>query len=503
MTVTIDAEPLGVDEIVAIADGAPVDLGPVARERIAGARAVVDRYVDGPDLVYGLNTGLGHMRDERVPREGLREYQPAIVAMHAGGIGDALPTRTVRAAMAVRVAGIARGGAGMSMEVADTLVAMLNAGVHPVVPRTGSVGASDLMHMAAIGLVAIGGGRAEYKGETLAGEEALQRAGISPVPLEPKDGLGLVSANGMSVGHGALLVARAERAARLADVVLAVSLEAVLGNLSIIDPVVARAKPVQGQEESAALIRAVLEGSERRGSTAGSVQDPLSFRVGPQVHGALRETIGYLRRQVGIELASADDNPLVDVDSGRMISNGNFHPLAMALAADALRPAIAHVGQLSDRRLNHLWLVVMQSINLSDVEGTGSRMDLQGLLMRYSSAVRYSELRVLAAPVTLDIAPLDLGVEDHATNAVLAVQRGDDALDFLDDLLTVELLTAAAELRSPTVERGTLGRGVAVVLDQLDEIRGTLEHVPSADVLHREIKARLYDQLLPRVDAVL
>jgi len=503
MKVAIDAEPLGVDQIVAISDGAEVELGEVARERIAASRAVVDRYVDGPDLVYGLNTGLGHMRNERVPREALVEYQPAIVAMHDGGLGEPLPARTVRAAMAVRVAGIARGGAGTSMGVADTLVAMLNAGVHPVVPRTGSVGASDLMHMAAIGLVAIGMGRAEYKGATLPGGEALERAGIAPVTLEPKDGLALVSANGMSVGHGALLVARADRAARLADVVLALSLEAARGNLSILDPAVARAKPVPGQAESAALVRAVLEGSKRTGTAPASVQDPLSFRVGPQVHGAFRESIAHLRREVEIELASADDNPLVDIESARMISNGNFHPLAMALAADALRPAIAHVGQLSDRRLNHLWQVVSQSINLSDVEGTTTRTDLQGLLLRYSSAVRYSELRSIADPVTLDIAPLDLGVEDHATNAVLAVQRGDDALELLDDLLTVELLTAATELNTPGIDRSTLGRGVAPVLDQIDGIRARSGPAPSNDLLHREVKARLYDGLLSSVDGVL
>ena len=316
-TVVIDAEPLTVDDVVAVANGAELQLGADARRRIEVAREIVDRYVAGPDLIYGLNTGLGHMRNERVPLESLREYQPAIVTMHAGAIGPALPAVVVRAAMATRVAGIARGGAGASLVVAETIVAMLNAGVHPVVPQTGSVGASDLMHMAAIGLVVIGQGRAEYHGQILPGAEALKRAGIAPARLEPKDGLALVSANGMSVGHAALLVDRAERAARLADVMLGMSLEAVRGNLSIVDPAVARAKPVPGQVESASLIRAFLAGSERcQPGAAVSVQDPLSFRVGPQVHGALRETIGYLRRQVEIELAAMDDNPLVDVDSG-------------------------------------------------------------------------------------------------------------------------------------------------------------------------------------------
>jgi histidine ammonia-lyase len=500
--VVIDEEPLRVEDIVDVAYGSELQLGVGARRRIEVAREIVDRHVAGPELIYGLNTGLGHMRDQRVPLESLREYQPAIVATHAGAIGPPLPASVVRAAMATRVAGIARGGAGASLAVAETIVAMLNAGVHPVVPQTGSVGASDLMHMAAIGLVVIGQGRAEYKTEILPGAQAMKRAGISPARLEPKDGLALVSANGMSIGHAALLVARAERVARMADLTLGMSLEAVRGNLSIVDPAVARAKAVPGQEVSANLIRAFLAGSERcKPGAAMSVQDPLSFRVGPQVHGALRETIGHLRSQVEIELAAMDDNPLVDVDSGRMISNGNFHPLAMALATDSLRPALAHVGQLGDRRMNHLWSVVMSSVDLSEMSGFVFRPDLAGLLMRYSAAVRYSELRDFAGPVTLDIAPLDLGVEDHATNAVLAVQRSELAIDLLDDILTVELLTSRAVLSAAVSAGEAVAPGVAKVLAELTLLDEELPGELAADQVHAAVKAHLYDRLLPIAEA--
>ncbi|MEO6350748.1 MAG: aromatic amino acid ammonia-lyase [Candidatus Limnocylindrales bacterium] len=499
--VVVDGDPLEVDQIVRIARGTRMELGPLARERILASRAVVDRHVSGDELIYGLNTGLGHMRNVRVPLESLRAYQPAIVAMHAGGIGPALPDEIVRAAMAVRVAGIARGGAGTSLGVAETLIGMLNAGVHPVVARTGSVGASDLMHMAAIGLVVIGEGRASYQGETLPGGAALSRAGIAPARLEPKDGLALVSANGMSIGHAVLLTARADLAARLADVALAASLEAIGGNLSIVDDAVALAKQVAGQRESATFIRALLLGSDRcLAGAANSVQDPLSFRVGPQVHGALRETTRYLREQVNIELAAMDDNPLVDIDSGRMISNGNFHPLAMALAADALRPALAHVGQLSDRRLNHLWTVVAADIDVTDMSAQ-SASDLAGLLMRYASAVRYAELREIAGPVTLDIAPLDLGVEDHATNAVAAVQRSETALDLLEDLLTVELLVSAAVLRRVDAGTTTLGKGVAPMLAAVAAVVDDLGVAPTSDEIHAALKRRLYDSVLPAAES--
>jgi histidine ammonia-lyase len=501
--VTIDGGPLEPRDIVEVARGAQVELGPQARENIRASRAVVDSFVDGPDLVYGLNTGLGHMRDVRMPVEALRAYQPAIVILHAGGIGPQLRPEIVRAAMATRVCGIARGGAGATLGVAETLVAMLNAGVHPVVPTVGSVGASDLMHMAAIGLVVIGEGRAEYGGEVLGGAEALGRAGIAPAQLEPKDGLALVSANGVSVGHAALVVARAEEQARLADLTVAAALETVRGNLSIIDPVAARAKPLEGQADAADHILRLLRGSERcEAGSAPSVQDPLSFRVSPQVHGAFREATRFLAEQVRIELSAMDDNPLVDVDGGRLISNGNFHPIALALAADALRPAIAHVGQLSDRRLNHVWAAMTSGTDLADVNVLTQAADFGGLLMRYSGAARYTELRALAGPVSLDVGALDMAVEDHATNAPLCVRLDDEALDLLDDLLTIELLTCADILRVAAAD-ARLGVGVTAALAELAAVRDALGPRPPADELHAAVRAALYDRILPAAEAAI
>jgi histidine ammonia-lyase len=503
-TVRLDEEPLTPDEVVRVAQGARLELGPAARQMIKRSRAVVDRHVEGPELIYGLNTGLGHMRDQRVPVEALRAYQPAIVAMHAGGIGDPVRTEIVRAAMAVRVAGIARGGSGASPTVAETLVAMLNAGVHPRVPRLGSVGASDLMHMAAIGLVVIGAGRAEYQGELLPGDEALRRAGIAPATLEPKDGLALVSANGVSIGHAALVAARARDVARLADLALAVSLEAVHGNISVLEPIVARAKPVPGQSESAARVLAFLQDSQRCvAGGAASVQDPLSFRVGPQVHGALREVLRHVDEQVRIELAAMDDNPLVDVEGGRLISNGNFHPLALALAADALRPALAHVGQISDRRLNHLWTVITASFEVADVELLSQAPDFGGLLMRYAGAARYTELRAIAGPITLDVTPLDLAVEDHSTNAPLAVERSEAALAIVEDLLAIELLVAADSLRLGHVAADQLGLGVRAFLGELAALRDEIGQQSPPDELHAAVRARLFDRLLPSAGGVM
>ena len=214
---------------------------------IEASRAIVDRVVDGPALVYGLNTGLGHQRDVPLPRESLREMQALIVGAHEGAVGEPLPAAVVRAAMVARLNGIARGGSGASRPMAQAFVDLLNARVHPVVPATGSIGASDLMHMAAIAQVLIGRGYAEVGGEVMPGGDALAAAGLAPIELEPKDGLTVISANGVAIGHAALLVARAERVAAAADLVLAASLEATAGNPSILDEAVLRAKPVPGQ----------------------------------------------------------------------------------------------------------------------------------------------------------------------------------------------------------------------------------------------------------------
>jgi histidine ammonia-lyase len=483
-TIVVDDLPLRVADVVAVARGARLELGPVARERIRASRAVVDAMVEGDELIYGLNTGLGHMRDQRMPVEALTEAQLVTIRTHAGGLGPPLATEVVRAAMTVRVAGMARGGSGISPVAAETYVAMLAAGVHPRVPVTGSVGAGDLMHMAAIALVAIGEGRAVLDGVELTGAEALARAGIASFQPGPKDGLTLVSANGASIGHAALVVDRAARLLDVADVVAAVSLEAAQGNPSIVEPVVAAAKPVAGQAVAASRIRRLLEGS--RLCTAGgarSVQDPLSFRVIPQAHGAAREVVRFATDAVDAELAAMDDNPLVSVQQGRMISNGNFHPLLMALAVDAIRPAIAHVTQLADRRTGQHFDAVAGDPEVWAPGAFGRLTRYGSPLLRYASAARTAELRTLVEPATLDVMPLDLGVEDHSTNAPLAVRRTDEALGMAEDVLAAELLTAAARV-GWFDGRDRMGTRTRRALDAISDRLSSLGPTAASETVH-------------------
>ena len=481
-TVTITEESLALEELLAIVDGARVELAEGARDAIAASRAVVDLAVARHDAVYGLTTQVGHGKDTLLTDEEIRGEQMFIVKSHSGGIGPPLPTPLVRAALAVRLNGIARGGSGASPAIADVLAAMLNAGVHPVVPAIGSVGAADIEPMAGMAQVAIGLGRAEYQGELLPGGEALRRAGITPLVLGGKDGLALISANGVSVGHAALVIAKAEWVADAADIAAALSMEATAANPSILHPAVARAKPIPGQAAATDHLRDLLEGSELlQPGVARSVQDALSFRVVPQVHGALREYVTAARAAATTELNAAEDNPLASVPDQMLISNGNFHPIVLAIACDALRIALAQVGQLSERRMSHLWDGCMQQMT------TLPLTTLYGLRLRYPAAAVFPELKQLAAPATLDTPPLDLGVEDHHTAAPLSVHKTDVALGLLEDLLAIERMLAR-DMLATAPSKHVLGAGTDAALRLVDEAITVAD--PQPDAVHRALRER-------------
>jgi histidine ammonia-lyase len=340
--------------------------------------------------------------------------------------------------------------------------------------------------------VAMGEGEAVLGGERLPGGEALRRAGIEPVRLAPKDGLTVISANGVAVGWAALVVDRAQRLADAADLVAAMSMEAMRGNPSIVDPVAAAVKPVAGQEVSAARLRRLLEGSRLATSDgAASVQDPLSFRVAPQVHGAFRETVQFAVAAVDQELAAMDDNPLVSIAEDRMISNGNFHPMLLALAVDAIRPALAHLAQLADRRTGQVWDFVAGDQNAFTPSGIEEMLRFGSPLLRYAGAARMAELRTLASPATLDVPVLDRGVEDHATNAPLAVRRTAEALELAESVLTVELLTASAAVGWRPETRSAMAPPTRAMLERVASAIAGCGPAPTSVAIHAAALALL------------
>jgi histidine ammonia-lyase len=491
-TVRLTTGGLTVEDIGRLAGGAPLEVASGVVERVQASRAVVERALEGEGMIYGLNTGLGSRRDRRVSREDLGRYQVQMVMDHAGGVGAALAEEEVRAIMSARIVGIARGGSGAHPGALDTLVAMLNAGVHPVVPQVGSVGASDLMHLAAIAMVVMGRGEARLEDRTMPGGEALTRAGIAPHRLRPKDGLALISANSASIGLGALAALSAERTAILADVAGALSLEAIAGNPGPFDEEAAQAKPLPGQIAAAAHLRELLAGGElTEPGRAGSVQDPLSFRVMPQVHGALRDQVAAARSAVEVELNAIGDSPLVSIERDRLLSTGNFHPMGLALAFEALRIALAHAGMLSERRMNKLVTALYGEASFEFGTDEPERYSVPGLVI-YSAAALVSELKQLAAPVSLHCPPLDLDVEDHATLAPQAVMLARRALMVLEEILAIEVLVAISALEDrPRLPR--LGRGTRPVYDL---VRATLEPLDtnaSAATVVETVRRRLLE----------
>jgi histidine ammonia-lyase len=502
--VSLTLQGLTIDELSRVAvDGTPLIVATEVDERLLASRAVVERALAGHHLVYGLTSQVGHGRDQPLDPAMLAQYQELLVRTHAGGIGDPLPEVQVRAIMVARIAGLARGGSGVHPGAFRMLVDMLNAGVHPVIPIGGSVGASDIPHLAAMALVMIGRGQAHYGGQLLTGSEALARAKLVPYHLQPKDGLALISANGFAIGVGALTVLEAERLASLADQVAALSLEAVGANPSPFEAEVAAAKPFAGQTAVAQQVRELLTGSALyMHERVASVQDPISFRVIPQVHGAVREQVALTRRSVEVELNASDDNPLVSIEHDRLISNGNFHPMVLALAFDALRVGLAHVGMLSERRMNKVfWPHVQRRQSRmgspgttapggADEASTAPGQESVLALPAYAAAAVLAELKHLAAPATLECPPLDLDVEDHSTLAPLAVTLTGHALHLVETILAIEALIAVESLRGQE-PFPQLGVGTRTTYEA---VRASLQHLgtePSASAALEATRAAL------------
>ncbi|MFF1572970.1 aromatic amino acid ammonia-lyase [Leifsonia sp. NPDC058292] len=464
--VVLSAAAPTVADLVAIADGAQVSVGADAAQAVAASRAVIEAAIADGRPVYGLNRRLGAARDAAVEPHDIIGFQRRTIANHRGGIGEALPVRQARAVIAARLIGFTRGGSGVRLALVAAYADLLNAAVHPVIPARGSVGAADLTHLAEVAAVVTGGGRAfDASGTLVDGASALSAAGLEPVALAPHEGLAVLSSNAYSVGIGALAVAGARAVAEAADRAVALSLEAIAasgpaGNLGAFTRTVADARGGAGQRESAATIRDALRGSAlEHADRVVTVQDPLAFRTAPQLNGALRESVDRAVAELNLELAGRADNPVVDAESGEIVSGGNFQALPLALAFEGLRLVLAHVASASERR------TATHSATLAAARAAGETR-VPGLLL-YSAADAVAELRQLAAPATLGITTLS-GVEDHASLAPVALRLLERSLALTEEVLAIEALHASDALRvAGTVPTGAGTGPLALALDVL------------------------------------
>ncbi|HVF28474.1 MAG TPA: histidine ammonia-lyase [Pyrinomonadaceae bacterium] len=446
----LDGQPLTLEQVAAVARGAErVALSGGARMRMKASRRAIERIVKAERVVYGVNTGFGKLSDYSIPAEELRELQLNLVRSHACGIGPPLSEAETRAMMLLRANVLALGYSGARSLAAETLVAMLERGVTPLIPEKGSVGASgDLAPLAHLALVCIGEGEAFYQGEKMPGATALARAGIEPLQLEAKEGLALLNGTQAMTATGALALERADRLARVADIAGAMSLEALRGTPAAFDERIHRARPHRGQREVAAHLRELLRESEIRASHLENdprVQDAYSLRCMPQVHGAARDAILYARAATEIETGSATDNPLVFADTEEVISGGNFHGAPLALAFDCAAIALVYIGNISERRTERL---VNPDLSeglpafLTEHPGTSSGF----MIAQVAAVALLNESKVLAHPASIDNLPTSAGKEDHVSMGMTAATKLRTIVENIEHVIAIELLCAAEGL---------------------------------------------------------
>jgi histidine ammonia-lyase len=450
-------DPLDLEAIAAVARGGrKVAIAPQARAAMQRARDVVDNVVAGGDAapaVYGVNTGFGALAEVRISAAEVTRLQQNLVRSHAAGVGAPLPRDVVRAMMLLRAAVLATGRSGARVICCERLCELLDAGVHPVIPARGSVGASgDLAPLAHLALGMIGEGLAEYRGETLPAAEALRRAELAPLLLQAKEGLTLLNGTQHMTAVGALALLDAEHTCRVADIAGALSLEALKGTARAFDPRVVAARPHPGQIAVATFLRELLVGSEIAEShkNCGKVQDPYSLRCMPQVHGASRDLLAYARSVIEREASSSTDNPLVFPDTDEMISGGNFHGQPVALALDAAAIAIAELANISERRIEQLVNPHLSS-GLPPFLAPDSGLNSGFMIAQVSAAALVSENKILAHPASVDSIPSSAGREDHVSMGATAALKLATIHDHVRHVLAIELLCAAQglDLRRP------------------------------------------------------
>jgi len=457
----LDGTSLTIPDVCSVARSAvPVALSPAARTAMERSRSVIDALAAGDAPIYAVNTGVGYLANLRIPREDLDRLQRNVIRSHAAGVGEPLAREVVRAMMLIRANVLAKGFSGIRALVADLLCDLLNRGVTPIVPSQGSVGASgDLAPLAHIALVLTGEGEAEYQGAVLPGGEALARAGIEPVELHPKEGISLINGTQAMLAIGCLELEAARVLANSADVIAAMTVDALRGTPRAFDPRIQEVRPHPGQAASAERLRRLFEGSEIRQSHlgCGRVQDAYSLRCIPQVHGAVHDAIEEAARVFAIEVNAATDNPLVF--DGEILSGGNFHGEPLAFQLDFLAIALSALAGISERRIDRL---VNPALNEGLPPFLAGHPGLEsGLMMvQVTAASLVAENRVLAHPASTGSITTSGNKEDFVsmgmtsglklqrivsnTRAVLAIEAlaASRAIDLLAPLKTSPVLEA-------------------------------------------------------------
>jgi histidine ammonia-lyase len=482
--IALSGSDLALEDVAAVANGrAEVFLAADARAHMLRSRRTIEELVEAGAPVYGVTTGFGDLANVRIDPQEARRLQENLVVSHAVGVGPPHDRETVRAMLLLRANTLARGQSGCRPEIVERLLDFLRLGVHPVVPEQGSVGASgDLAPLAHLCGPLIGRGQAEVGGSVMSGADALAMVGLEPLHLEAKEGLALLNGTQQMTAVGALTVLAAQDLARTASVIGAMSVEALLGTDVAFAAAYHDARPHPGQQQVAADLRYLLRESQLQHSHHGEahkVQDPYSIRCIPQVHGAVRDALGYARSVLEIEINSSTDNPLVFPDGtdadpdavatggGRVISGGNFHGEPVALAMDFAALAIAELASISERRTALLIDGRLSGLPpfLAEEAGLNSGM----MLLQYAAAALVSENKSLVHPASADSIPTSANQEDHVSMGSIAARHARDVLANTQRVLALELLCAAQGIDFRMRDGTAPGAGVAQAHRRLRE----------------------------------
>lgn len=501
--IQIDGEHLDFELLYRIVfDGAKVELAPAARERMLASRAVIERLIESGDAVYGVNTGFGKLASVRISHEQIGELQVNLVRSHACGLGAPLSEEQTRAMLVLRANAIAKGFSGVRPAVAETLCKMLNAGVHPVIPSQGSVGASgDLAPLAHLAQVAIGEGEAIFQGRAISGGDAMRGAGIAPLALEAKEGLALLNGTQAMLALLTLGLRDAEIVVDTADVTAALSLDALRGSPAAFDDRIAAVRPYVGQAITARNLRRLNHGSTIRESHRSAekdkrVQDAYSLRCTPQVHGAVRDTLDQVRAILSVELNSATDNPLVFADSGDVISGGNFHGQPLAMAADQLAVALATLAGISERRVEQMTNPQTSLLPAFLIREAGLNSGF--MILQVAAAALASEMKTQATPHSVDSIPTSANQEDYVSMGMGGARRIQPMLTNLRNVLAIELLSACQglDLLAPLRTGAEAQKAYEIVRAQSKMVDADRSLAPDIQAVERRIAEGAFSEIL-------
>lgn len=456
-TVFLTGQDLTLEEVALVCrQDVPVALSEDTKRSIIESRKVVDQIVDEERVVYGVTTGFGKFSDVVISSDECKLLQKNLIITHAVGAGEAFPRDAARGIILLRINNLAKGFSGARMETVQTMLDMLNKGVTPIIPQKGSLGASgDLAPLSHMVLPMIGLGQAEYKGEILDGAEAMKRAGIATIELSAKEGLALINGTQVMTATGALTVYDALELLKVADIATALSFEAHNGVVNALDSRIHVIRPHQGQLDTARILLQLLEGSKNTTHQGEiRVQDAYSLRCSPQIHGASKDAINYVKQKVEIEINSVTDNPIILKETMEGISGGNFHGQPMALSFDFLGIAIAELANVSERRIERLVNPALSGLPAFLTKDGGVNSGF--MIVQYSAAALVSENKVLAHPASVDSIPSSANQEDHVSMGTIAARKAREILGNARRVLAMEIMCACQAIDM----RGNKGMGV-------------------------------------------